>query len=126
LHFAKRLIDETHLPMTQVALASGFSSIRRFNATFVNLYGRTPTQLRAASSKSQARGEQGRYVFHLSYRPPNVPPDYRKRLSLDGRSGRISVRPIRGKNQVELQIDYPEPAALLRIVNMVRRKLDLL
>jgi AraC family transcriptional regulator of adaptative response / DNA-3-methyladenine glycosylase II len=111
--------------MTEVALASGFSSIRRFNATFMNLYGRTPSQLRAASSKQRVYREPGQYVFRLSYRPPQAPPEYRRRVSLDGRSGRISVHPIRGKNQVELQIDFPDPAALLRIVNMVRRKLDL-
>jgi AraC family transcriptional regulator of adaptative response / DNA-3-methyladenine glycosylase II len=31
LQSAKRLIDETHLPMTEIALASGFRSLRRFN-----------------------------------------------------------------------------------------------
>jgi AraC family transcriptional regulator, regulatory protein of adaptative response / DNA-3-methyladenine glycosylase II len=46
LHFAKRLIDETDLPFTQAALASGFGSIRRFNASFQRLYGRTPRQVR--------------------------------------------------------------------------------
>ena len=46
VHFAKKLIDETELPMTQVAMASGFGSIRRFNATFQKLYGRSPSDLR--------------------------------------------------------------------------------
>src|SRR6202049_2297757 len=40
--FAKQLIVETTMPMTEVALASGFSSIRRFNATFHTLYRRSP------------------------------------------------------------------------------------
>ena len=125
VHFAKRLIDETSLPMTEVALASGFSSIRRFNATFRKLYGRTPSELRAASPASRIHHEPGHYRFHLSYRPPYAPREYRRRISFDGRSGRVSVRPIRGKNQVELHIDFPEPAALLRIVNDVRRRLEL-
>ena len=43
---AKRMIDETDLPMTEVALASGFSSVRRFNETFRAAYGRTPSELR--------------------------------------------------------------------------------
>src|SRR2546428_201795 len=34
LHFAKKLIDETNLPMGQIALAAGFGSVRRFNAAF--------------------------------------------------------------------------------------------
>jgi methylphosphotriester-DNA--protein-cysteine methyltransferase len=46
IHAAKRMIDETDLPMTEVALASGFSSVRRFNATFRAMYGRTPSELR--------------------------------------------------------------------------------
>jgi AraC family transcriptional regulator of adaptative response / DNA-3-methyladenine glycosylase II len=125
VHFAKRLIDETSLPMTEVALASGFSSVRRFNATFRNLYGRTPSELREASASGRKHREPGHYVFRLCYRPPCVPREYRRKISYDGRSGRIAVRPIRGRNQVELQIDFPEPAALLRIVNLVRQKLDI-
>jgi AraC family transcriptional regulator of adaptative response / DNA-3-methyladenine glycosylase II len=46
VHAAKRMIDETDLPMTEVALTSGFSSVRRFNATFRAIYGRTPSELR--------------------------------------------------------------------------------
>src|SRR5262244_3510520 len=40
LHFAKRLLDETDLPITQIALASGFGSLRRFNYTFQQTYNR--------------------------------------------------------------------------------------
>src|SRR5262252_6977933 len=46
LHFAKRLLDETKLPMTQIALASGFGSLRRFNDAFRRTYGRAPRELR--------------------------------------------------------------------------------
>src|SRR5437868_8544130 len=70
VHFAKKLIDETNLPMTQVAMASGFNSIRRFNATFQGLYARTPSALRKASAKASDVREAGRYTFHLGYRPP--------------------------------------------------------
>src|ERR1700674_1216254 len=51
LQFAKKLIDETRLPMTQIALASGFGSVRRFNAGIRNGYHRTPTQLRRLARK---------------------------------------------------------------------------
>src|SRR5271156_132565 len=46
MHFAKKLIDETTLPMAQVALASGFRCVRRFNAAIQKIYGRTPTRIR--------------------------------------------------------------------------------
>jgi Adenosine deaminase len=44
--FAKQLLHDTRLPMTEVALASGFSSVRRFNDTFRNLFRRPPSALR--------------------------------------------------------------------------------
>lgn len=43
---AKRLLDETRLPMAEVAARAGFASLRRFNAVFAEVYGRTPTQIR--------------------------------------------------------------------------------
>ncbi|MEM9360403.1 MAG: helix-turn-helix domain-containing protein, partial [Pseudomonadota bacterium] len=46
LRRAKRLIDETELSMTEIGFASGFGSIRRFNAAFSQLYGRPPSSLR--------------------------------------------------------------------------------
>src|SRR5262245_30639689 len=46
LHFAKKLIDETSLSMTDVAFASGFGCVRRFNAVIRKTYNRTPTHIR--------------------------------------------------------------------------------
>src|SRR5450432_791844 len=46
LHFAKKLIDETRLPMGDIALAAGFGCVRRFNAAIQKTYKRTPTQIR--------------------------------------------------------------------------------
>jgi len=43
---AKRLLDETKLPMADVAARAGFASLRRFNAVFAEVYERTPTQIR--------------------------------------------------------------------------------
>src|SRR6478736_10037332 len=45
LHFAKKLIDETTLPMSEIALASGFGSVRRFNSAFQDTYKRSPSQI---------------------------------------------------------------------------------
>jgi AraC family transcriptional regulator of adaptative response / DNA-3-methyladenine glycosylase II len=43
---AKRLIDETSLPITEIAMRAGFRSLRRFNSIFVEVYGRPPTEIR--------------------------------------------------------------------------------
>ena len=46
LLLAKQLLTETRLPVTQIAFASGFSSLRRFNDAFNSRYGLAPTGLR--------------------------------------------------------------------------------
>lgn len=43
---AKRLLDETSLPMTEIAMQAGFGSLRRFNSVFAEIYGRPPTEIR--------------------------------------------------------------------------------
>jgi AraC family transcriptional regulator of adaptative response / DNA-3-methyladenine glycosylase II len=43
---AKRLLDDTTLPITKIALKAGFGSVRRFNAVFSKLYGRPPSSVR--------------------------------------------------------------------------------
>ena len=43
---AKRLLDETSLPMTEIAMQAGFGSLRRFNSVFAEVYGRPPTEIR--------------------------------------------------------------------------------
>ncbi len=144
VHFAKKLIDETGLPMTQIALASGFGSVRRFNATFQALYKRTPLELRKSSARNTQVHEPGRYTFRLGYRPPydwnsilaflaaraipgvEVVSEgvYRRTIHIDGRAGAIAVRPIDGKNYLEAQIRYPDPGPLFRIVERVRKIFD--
>ena len=67
LLLAKRLLHDSRLPATEVALASGFGSLRRFNALFKERYRLSPTELRrtpATASRSDA------LIFELSYRPP--------------------------------------------------------
>jgi AraC family transcriptional regulator of adaptative response / DNA-3-methyladenine glycosylase II len=145
VHFAKKLIDESSLSMTEIALASGFNSVRRFNATFQNLYGRSPSELRRLSRGLREPAERDRYRFRLDYRPPldwaslvdflgsrAIPGvesvadgEYRRNISLQGESGSIAVRQVRGKPWLELDIQFPDPRALLRIVERVRRIFDL-
>jgi AraC family transcriptional regulator of adaptative response / DNA-3-methyladenine glycosylase II len=69
--FAKQLIDETSLSMTEIALSAGFSSQRRFNSCIRELYGRSPSALRRCARKpATAQPERGSIELSLSYRPP--------------------------------------------------------
>src|SRR5580692_10176748 len=65
--FAKQLIHETRMPMTEVAIAAGFGSLRRFNETFLHLFHRPPSALRR---KNSARHEGKDVQLRLRYRPP--------------------------------------------------------
>ena len=69
---AKQLIADTRLPMTQVALASGFASVRRFNAAFLEHYGLNPSALRrAGGATGDNGGGQGKAIeVRLGFRPP--------------------------------------------------------
>ncbi len=71
LLLAKQLLTDTQQPITQVALNSGFASLRRFNAAFVEHYRLNPTQLRqtrAAATPPRAGLHSG--GLRLAYRPP--------------------------------------------------------
>jgi AraC family transcriptional regulator, regulatory protein of adaptative response / DNA-3-methyladenine glycosylase II len=71
LLLAKQLLTETTLAVTDVAFASGFSSLRRFNDAFNSRYGMPPTRLRKkASEDGSAIGDGGTSTLQLSYRPP--------------------------------------------------------
>ncbi len=64
---AKQLLADTDLPVTQIAQASGFASVRRFNAAFLEHYRLNPTQLRRETATRDTG--QGTAV-RLGYRPP--------------------------------------------------------
>ena len=63
---AKQLLADTDLAITQVALASGYASVRRFNAAFALHYGLNPTRLRREGAVRPAQG----MAIRLGYRPP--------------------------------------------------------
>jgi AraC family transcriptional regulator of adaptative response / DNA-3-methyladenine glycosylase II len=71
LLLAKQLLTETDMPVIDVAFASGFSSLRRFNDAFVTRYSMPPTRLRkAAVEESDGRLSRTSSTLRLSYRPP--------------------------------------------------------
>src|SRR5215467_9800687 len=69
LHFAKKLIDETRLPMGQIALAAGYGSVRRFNDTLRKTYRRTPREIRALG-RPVVPQPHNEYILRLPFRPP--------------------------------------------------------
>jgi AraC family transcriptional regulator of adaptative response / DNA-3-methyladenine glycosylase II len=54
---AKRLLDETSLPMTEIAMRAGFGSLRRFNSVFVEVYGRPPSKIRRTRGPAGKAGQ---------------------------------------------------------------------
>lgn len=143
LHFAKQLISDTNLSMAEVAMASGFRSIRRFNDVFREFYGRPPSQLRRLRTRTGV--EEGEYVFQLAFRPPydwnmllrfmaprSVPGVeairdgmYRRVLMIHGRHGLLEVRPEPRARALRIHIRFPRPEHLLQIVARVRAMFDL-
>jgi AraC family transcriptional regulator, regulatory protein of adaptative response / DNA-3-methyladenine glycosylase II len=68
---AKQLLTDTHMSVAEVALASGFASLRRFNAAFVQHYRLAPTQLRKEGAQAgKPANQRGSVTVQLAYRPP--------------------------------------------------------
>ncbi|WP_374013721.1 DNA-3-methyladenine glycosylase 2 family protein [Pseudoxanthomonas koreensis] len=73
LLFAKQLLTETALPVTEVAQAAGFASLRRFNAAFLDAYRMPPRDLRRRAREPAHAGDVAHdrpLVLKLGYRPP--------------------------------------------------------
>lgn len=70
LLLAKQLLTETALPVTEIAFASGFASLRRFNDAFRKRYGMAPTRLRRSAAGSPTRAAEDGLTLRLGYRPP--------------------------------------------------------
>jgi AraC family transcriptional regulator of adaptative response / DNA-3-methyladenine glycosylase II len=90
LLLAKQLLTDTGLPITEVALASGFSSLRRFNAAFLARYRLSPSALRRVGHA--CAGAEPGLVVRLGYRPP---------YDQDGVLGFFARREVSGVEQVE-------------------------
>jgi len=142
LLFAKQLLTETALPVTEVALASGFRSLRRFNDAFAQANRIAPRELRR---HPRATGDAA-LALRLGYRPPY---DFEALLAfLRGRALpgvervdehsyarvfgpsdapgwlRLSAWPD-GEHALRLQLHCPQPSQLLGVVTTLRRMFDL-
>ena len=144
--FAKQLIVETRMPLAEVALASGFGSIRRFNATFQALYDRPPRELRRASVRDMDRSAAAGITLNLPYAPPydwdaiigflaareiagiervDGTASYQRTVALDGAQGVVSVEPNDRGNGLCVCIRFPRVESIATIVSRVRRVFDL-
>ncbi len=138
LHFAKQLIDDTALPMRDIAFAAGFGSVRRFNDTLQKVYGRSPRDLRRL--RAPGTGAAG---LRLAYREPFDWPAligfiaaraipgvecvsadrYLRSVVIDGKAGVLDVRFAAGR--LTLFLHGVDTRALLPVVQRVRALFDL-
>lgn len=149
---AKQLLADTALPVSEVALASGFSSLRRFHAAFSARYGLNPTQMRRGpSSRPTHRGEGIGATVSLAWRPPYDAAALLRFLSIRQlqaleqvdqdtltlvrtlalevagqlHQGWLSVRALPDKNHLVLQVSDGLLPVLPRVIWRVREVFDL-
>jgi AraC family transcriptional regulator of adaptative response / DNA-3-methyladenine glycosylase II len=143
-HFARKLLEETDLAVSVVALSAGFGSVRRFNTAMRETFGRSPRELRKARRGGRT-SPRGGLVLRLPYKPPfdwtsllefmgprAIPGveivegnSYRRTVRIDGSAGTIEVSPLRGSHALTLRVDIPLGPGLDRLVRRVRRLFDL-
>ena len=141
---AKQLIHETRLPMAEIAFASGFGSVRRFNEAFLALFARAPGELRRLGGEDVAVKADGEFSLLLRYQPPYEWPAmleflrqraisglekvsdgrYLRAVLLDGIQGSISIEPGPG-NTLRAGIRVSKLAIVPSIIARLRRVFDL-
>ncbi len=144
--FAKKLIHETDMPLTEIGLASGFGSIRRFNAAFRKIYGKSPSDLRKRKTPAQEASRAAfQCVLTLPYSPPYDWPGmlsffrhrvipgvervadgaYHRTVRLTRTRGWISVDHAAAENALRLTVRINDSRDLMALVERVRRIFDL-
>jgi AraC family transcriptional regulator, regulatory protein of adaptative response / DNA-3-methyladenine glycosylase II len=141
---AKQLLHETRLPMAQVALASGFGSIRRFNEVFQTLFKRAPMDIRRGLADEVAHEAGGEIALRLRFRPPYdwdgvvnflqqrqyadvegfVGTDYCRSFFIDGTSGIVRVGQG-GTDWLSVRVTCESLACLPKVITKVRNAFDL-
>ena len=146
LLLAKQLLTETTLPVTEIAFASGFSSLRRFNDAFQARYKLAPSRLRTRATEGAAAiGDSTTSTLQLSYRPPYdwngvlaflsaraltgiewvTPEAYSRTVSLGDARGWIRVTHAPGKRALLLEFTHTLTPALPALLCRVRALFDL-
>ncbi len=143
LLFAKQLLDDSDLSLTEIAFAAGFGSVRRFNTVIRETWQRPPSAVRRRDAPTAAAGAPIR--LRLAYRPPFDWPAliefhrrralpgvecvhadrYRRTVTTAGGSGWIEVGPSPEMHSLELSVSVPDVRGLASLVTRVRRMFDL-
>ncbi len=135
LLFAKKLLSETTLPVSEVAFAAGFGSVRRFNTVIKNTYGRAPRELRNGSLDPDPR-----IRLKLPFKPPydwGAMLHYLRGRAIDGmevvegetyrrsfESGIVEISPG-GDGFLWGALELADTHAMASIVGRLRRLFDL-
>jgi AraC family transcriptional regulator, regulatory protein of adaptative response / DNA-3-methyladenine glycosylase II len=142
--FAKKLLGETSLPMTEVAMASGFGSVRRFNDALRKTYGRPPSELRVRPGPGQPRApscirlklplsppyDWNAMIEFLGARAiPGVERAergvYERTFAVGGARGVVQVESPGSGNHLLATIHTSDVTAIAAVVARLRRLLDL-
>lgn len=144
VHFARKLLDETNLPVADVAFAAGFSSVRRFHAVMHRTFREAPTSLRRAVRRGGRPSPEGHVALRLPYREPyafdalleylggRATPGveevrggvYRRTFRLDEETGVLAVRRDADKSCLVLEAPVAARRRLLEIAERMRRVFD--
>jgi AraC family transcriptional regulator of adaptative response / DNA-3-methyladenine glycosylase II len=139
---AKLLLTDTTMSITDVAFASGFASVRRFNDAFRINYRLNPSQFRRGVARE---GTTSRFVFDLAYRPPLdwgallhflerrlyagvesiTQSSYARTVRVGEHSGWIRVRPSLRRHALSVEIAPQLGRAIPAVITRVRRLFDL-
>ncbi len=147
LLFAKKLLQETTLPMMDVALSAGFGSLRRFNASVITRYRMPPTALRRQAPGRRPPAQTDGLTLRLAYRPPlawrelldylakrAVPGvevvshethSYARTVHLGETTGWVSVRQRPGEDSLEVRAPAALADVLWCVLVRLRALLDL-
>lgn len=141
VHFARCLLDETDLSITDVAIVAGFRSIRQFNHDFRKTFGRSPKEVR----RRPERAAEGMSAISLRYRPPLDWPRlvkflqpratpgieivshdrYRRTIEIDGEADEVEVVLVADQPRLLLRVHARSLARLQKLAAQARRMFDL-
>lgn len=139
LLLAKQLLHDSRLPISDIALAAGYRSLRRFNEHFLSVHGHAPSRLRREGVAKQGLplrlGYRGDYDWtamlnFLRLRAwrgmESVEADcYRRAVCFDGGVGAIQISHLAARRALQIEWHGVSAAHLPTLLRNVRRLFDL-
>lgn len=148
-HFARRLLDDTDLAVTDIAFAAGFGSVRQMNRAMLDVFRARPTELRARRRRSDRLVADGGLALRVPYAAPvdcgavidffaprAIPGvevvdgrRYRRTIGVDGAPGVVEIEAVPAgeteHGELRLRLHLPRWDGLLHLTQRVRRLFDL-